>query len=198
MEEYLSTWPYFQVMFILRDNMQGRKTVGNLTLAASHIKSQLCHTPSQASTSQEITSQELSSDIFSLMNEENIDLVLASPLPANEQPVSFTHEPHASCSTSKRSIEQHSRSRSPSRSRSETPTGPGNKKSKTISVQQQLVNIEKDKMEWFKKSTEDDDDADRHFLLSLLPQMKSLPPKKLSELKLKYLTLLHEAAYAET
>ena len=52
-------------------------------------------------------------------------------------------------------------------------------------------------MEWFKKYTEGND-AEKFFLLSLLPQMKSLSEKKLSELKLKYITLLHEAVYGDT
>jgi hypothetical protein len=168
----------------LRDDIQGRKTVGNVTSMASTIRSQvLCQTNST-----ENNCQESYTDVLSIMDDQNIS-IMTSPPPTIEQPLPLTHEPSPSCSRSQTPLEQY-----PSRSRSQTPTGPCNKKSK-ISAQHELVNIEKEKMEWLKKVTENDNDADKNFLLSLLPQMKNLPPNKLSSFKIKVLTLLHEAAY---
>ena len=178
-------------MFFLRDEMQGRKTVGNLSQAATNIKSNVLRLANQPA-----VSQELSSDIWSIINEENIEIIATSPQPTTEEPSDITQEEQPSCSSNTGSIQ--SCSRSPSRSRSETPTGPRNKKTRTISVQEQLVNIEKEKMEWFKNCTQEDDDADKKFLFSLLPQMKTLSPKKLSDLKIKYITLLHEACFGDT
>ena len=184
------------MMFFLRDSMQGRQKAGNLTLAASKIKSQVCHTPSQAQ-SYEITSHDLSSDILTIMNEENIEIAAASPFSVCTQAVSNADESDPVCSISKRSIEQQSRSRSPSSSRSETPTEPRTKNMKTISVQEKLINIEREKIEWFKQSKEEDRDGTKQFLMSLIPLMKDLPPQKLSQLKLKIHTLVHETVYAE-
>ena len=57
--------------------------------------------------------------------------------------------------------------------------------------------LKKEKIEWFKKVNENDDDAEKHFLLSLLPQMKNLAPSKLRSVKMKFMATLHEATYGD-
>lgn len=180
------------MMFFMRGNMQGRKTTGNLSSAAAEIRSQLWGHEA----SQEVYAQELSADILDVASEQNITidspLLPITPSHVIAQPQAFIYEP----STSHSGVQSPSESWH-SRSRSQTPTGPPIKRSKTLSAQEELVNIEKEKMEWLKKMRENDDDADKQFLLSLLPQMKSLAPNKLSAVKIKILSVLHEASYSE-
>ena len=178
--------------------MVGRKTEGNFTSFAASVIQQVSSPLNQCC-------DELSSDILDIMVEENIEI---STMPSQAATPVPALSPIESCASSSRdtivySCPSRSHSYTPSdvneaRSRSITPTILLSKKAETS--QDQLLDIEREKMAWIKSITQNhsDDDAEKNFLLSLLSQLKSLPSQKMSEVKLNMITILHEAAFGVT
>ena len=46
--------------------------------------------------------------------------------------------------------------------------------------------------------TDDENDGDRAFLMSLLPELKRIPPERRAELKIKMLVLVSETVYGKS
>ena len=202
MEDYLTTWQYFKMLFFLRDYILGRKTVGNLTSTAARINDHALSLMNEDCSHTE----EFSSETLSLLREQNIQII--DPLSPTDiyVPVSSVSSHTDEINSISYSLHDNAQSTSCGsgsqtanprvRSRSQTPTASVSKKAKIKTPQEELIDLEKEKVAIVKQISANDDDADRYYLLSLLPQLKILPPKKLNETKIS--KILHEAIYEET
>ncbi|XP_063851379.1 uncharacterized protein LOC135094858 isoform X2 [Scylla paramamosain] len=144
-EEYLSSWPWFRLMFFIKDKITRRMT--NNTMPAITIKR---------------SNDEMEATEYEAYDENNYasqDDRLNS---------SFSDITRPSC---------------PKRLRESIPHA-------------DYLAIESQRLELLKRQSDDERDSDRMFLLSLLPAIKTLEPRRSHLFRLKVHHLLYDARYS--
>ena len=177
-DQYLSKWPYFKMMFFLRDSMVGRKMSGNLTAAATAMTS-----PAPISTfDREPNTNQCASTIpFLQSRSERTDVALEEEFPQENN--TAKPRPHEKVRNKRK------------RSRDQMENEP----EALIAIEKEKVEIEKQKLQLLQQDNErrerEENDSDRHFLLSLLPMLRKVPEREKTNVEIRFKQVLHEAVY---
>ncbi len=170
-DQYLSKWPYFKMMFFLKDSMKGRPLTSNLTRAPTLQESET----------------EACSPAPSQVFEHSEPKVEILESPRSRQRLTAENEAESGPS----SPEQDGR-------------GPANKRKRDSSESGSLLEIERERLEVEKQKLQlliedvrrrqsEENDADRHFLLSLLPILRQVPMREKFQVQVCIQETLREA-----
>lgn len=165
-EAYLSSWPWFGMMFFLRDMIHRRAMMAD-SLANNGIGGRG-------------GMNDLLGGITIKRNYEDME---SSQSEAYEEDNSVFHDSHEATLCSVQVREQSVRPN-------------GFKRSREIGMQE-LLAVEKQRLELFQRQQEDERDSDRMFLLSLMAPMKALEPHRAHMFRLKVQQLLYDAQYSQ-
>ena len=148
-DQYLSKWPYFRMLFFLRDTMIGRRMSGNLTAAMAIADSE----QSTSSCASPALSHQSTQEVSEILLIEN----------------DFQEPSEVESGTSQKSSVRRKRIRDSTEIETE----------KLICIEREKVEIEKRKLKLLMQDNErkerEENDSDRLFLLSLLPNLKKVP-----------------------
>ncbi|KAG0722913.1 Transcription factor Adf-1 [Chionoecetes opilio] len=166
-EEHLSIWPWFKQMFFLKDRI--KRTVGKTPSAS--VTGVAINRNSEEESNQSLPSdayQSLPSDAFGEANHVQQESQ-EDPLNIEGLDVHLTEAP-----------------------------SPVNclKRMRESTLQSDYLAVEIQRMEMLKRQSDDERDSDRQFLLSLLPAIKALHPRRSQQFRLRVQQLLYDAQYS--
>ena len=154
LEEYLSSWPWFKMMFFLKDKIH-RRMANNILMGVTIKRN--C--------------DELESTQSDMLDEDN-HLSYDSQDALYHDRLNYHLKDH------------NTRLNSLKRMRESTMNG-------------DYLAIEKQRLELLKRQSDEESDSDRMFLLSLLPSLKTLDPRRAQVFRLRVQQLLFDAQYSQ-
>lgn len=154
LQDYLSSWPWFKMMFFLKDKIHKRMT--NTTPTGVSIK--------RNCDEMEFTQSEV-------FDEDNPGTQDSQDAPHSDTLNDQFKDPMA---------REHCL-----------------KRMKECTLQSDFLAIEKQRLELLKRQADEESDSDRMFLLSLLPAMKTLGPRRSQLFRLKVQQLLYDSQYSQ-
>lgn len=166
-EAYLSSWPWFGMMFFLRDMIHRRAMMAD-SLANNGIGGRGAMTDALGGITIKRNYEDMESSQSDAYDEENS---------------AFQDEVNLCDRLSVQFREQSVRPN-------------GIKRSRDSGLQEYLA-VEKQRLELLQRQQEEEGDSDRMFLLSLLAPMKTLEPRRAHMFRLKVQQLLYDAQYSQ-
>ena len=176
-DQYLSRWPYFRMMFFLRDSMLWKKVPNSLVSSneVQHV-GQEPSSPTPTTESGEVNEPQLESnqnqELQTMNNEMDVEKLTPSfQLASYEKPsrkrksnLNVDNDSYIHLELENREVEKHRR---------------------------QIL------LEENRRRKKEEDDADRHFLLSLLPSLAKVPEHKKLAIRIRIYEVLKEALLQE-
>eukprot|EP00795_Rhopilema_esculentum_P009092 gene9092-16747_t len=171
-DQYLSKWVFFKMMFFLRDPMVEKMLSGNHTAAST------------AAVSAETVDNEpnVTSPVPSLqsLSETKNVLLWEETVPKKDATV-YTALPKVANKRKRRRDQRDGEAEG------------------LIAIQMEKVDIEKHKLQLLLQDNDrrerEENDFDRHFVLSLLPMLKKIPERERTGVEIRLKQVLHEAVY---
>ncbi|KAF6209824.1 hypothetical protein GE061_015575 [Apolygus lucorum] len=180
-DEPASSWPYFDKLQFLKDQFTPRPSSGNLD---SNYNSDVPLETGRID------------DDASTMSDENISQLPQDP--ENELFIPSTNEQIQMQNDQRPETPSTSSSRNSSSVASFTRTGYKVRLTPQVALGRELVELEKEKLEWAKrKKTTDVNDEDVAFFNSLLPTVKLLPRREKMEFRMTVQELLFKTAFPQ-
>ena len=195
MEKYQGTWPYFKLMFFLKDQILGRKYIGNLTEFVMKQSYDSEYFKLESSSSNSTSAQD-----NDMLDFETAPIQSVGHFETALNQINLLKQPLVSpcySATHSLALEMVSPCHSSTPSASGAAQPPPKRRKSDENYCQKLIDIE-NKLELLQKSTENEQDTCRQFLLSILPFMKNMNEKQQCLFRVKVQQLVYNSLFPDS